>query len=271
MDLAAQEWLNVGIVFRDATENSHFRFISDLSGLRCLYDADAAESARFLLDQVEHALEERLVIPSGWNISLGPEKFVRGASAQSIVDSLFVRMVPLGRHQQGPDRIDREDHPHATINVRKTVRQILNKHLQLSKNAVPEFWRRNPTPIQRDGNDILMDIQIAAAINGASVHGAVASAWYKTRYHRYASLSQSVNAMTTACEAFPNSHNVLYLLKPPASASALSADDHRAIAADIETNEWLLGKHGAKLKTAQTESDLAREILSDLHLTPELH
>lgn len=270
VDLAAQEWLNVGVVFRDAQGERHFRLISNLAGIRNLYDDDAAESVRFLLDQAEFALEEDAPIPAGWNVSLGPAKFVRGSSIQSIVDNLFERMVPLGKHQLEINRVDREDHPHATLNVRRTVRQLLNLHLHLAKNAAPEFWRREPIPIHRDGATIQMDIQIEATASSPFLHGSIASAWYKTKYHRNASLSQAVNAMTTASEAFPDSRKVLYLLQPPSEIRALSQDDYQAIAQDIETSAWLLQRHSAELKISQSESDMAYQILKDLDLIPEM-
>lgn len=269
VDLAAQEWLNVGVTFQGMDGSRQSRLIHNLAGIRCLYDADTVESARFLLDQAESALENAARIPDGWNIALGPEKFVQGTSANAIVESLFHRMVPLARHQQA-DRTDHEEHPHATMNVRKTVRQLLNRHLSLAQGATPDFWRRAPMPVSRDGTDIQMDVQIVATARNLYLHGAVASAWYKTRYHRNASLSQAVNAMTTACQAFPQSHNVLYLLKPPAGARTLSDTDHRAIAQDIETSQWLLQQQNATLKVAQSESEMVRAILQDLEMLPEL-
>lgn len=269
VDLAAQEWMNVGIAFQESGGARHFRLINNLAGIRCLYDEDAVEAARFLLDQAECALEADARIPQGWNISLGPDKFVQGASASAIVDNLFARMVPMGRHQL-VERADREDHPHATMNVRKAVRQILNRHLQLAQTATPEFWRRTPLPVQRDGAEIQMDVQIVATTGGLYLHGAVASAWYKTRYHRGASLSQAVNAMSTAAQAFPHSSNVLYLLKPPPGAASLSAIDHKAIAQDIESSQWLLAQHHATLKVAQSEAEMAQTILSDLQLLHDI-
>lgn len=272
LDLAAQEWLNVGIVLRTTAGDTHYKLVANFAGLRCVYDDDAVDAARFLIDQVEHAIEADSLIPPGWNIRLGPEKFIRGSSAESIVSGLFFRLVPLGRHQLDPaGRIDREDHPHATSNVRVVVRKLLTKHLQIAKNAAPDFWRKKPVPMNRDGAVISMDVQIAMNKNGATIHGAIASAWYKTAYHRSASLSQAVNAITTACEAFPDSHNVLYLLRPPAKVNTLSDQDYADIDADIESSRWLLKKHGAELKLAQAESVMAMTILRDLSLMPDMH
>lgn len=270
VDLATQEWLNVGVVL-DAENGGarQYRLLSNLSGLRCLYNDDAVESARFLLDQAEHMLETGAPIPHGWHIALSPPKFAQGPDAQTMVDKLFARMVPMGLHQLA-QREDREDHPHATMSVRKTVRQLLNKHLQLAKSDTPEFWRRSPTSTQRNGSGVLMDLQIVAHTQGALIHGAVASAWYKTRYHRNASLSQAVNAMTTASQAYPQSNNVLYLLRPPAGAGTLTAADHQAIAQDIESSRWLLHQHEATLKTANSEAEMAQTILRDLHMLQEV-
>lgn len=270
MDMAAQEWLNVGVVFRQSDGSHHVRLINNMDGLRCLYDADTAENLRFLLDQAEHALEIQAPLPDGWNIALGPERFVQGASAQAVLSDLFTRLVPLGKHQLA-DRADREDHQHATMNVRKTVRQLLASHLQLAKNATPEFWRREPYAVRRDGAEVQMDVQIMATDRGLNLHGAVASAWYKTKYHRHASLSQAVNAVTMAHEAFPSSTNVLYLLQPPPSEATLSPSDHQAIAKDIESSQWLLQQRKATLVLVQSETEMAATILRDLQLLPAVH
>ena len=269
IDMAAQEWLNVGIVLDSTDGQRHYQLLDNLAGLRCLYNDDAVDSARFLLDQAEHVLETGAALPNGWHIALSAPKFAQGESVQSILTSLFYRLVPMGRHQLAP-REDREDHPHATMNVRKTVRQLMSRHLGLAKTALPEFWRNAPTTIRRNGADILMDAQVIGQCNGMQVHGAVASAWYKMRYHRNASLSQAVNAMTTASEAFPSSTNVLYLLSPPSGLTTLTDAEYRAIAQDIESNKWLLEQRQAVLKVVQSEEVMADTILRDMRLLPEV-
>lgn len=271
LDLATQEWLNVGVVLRTPGGETHHRLLTNFAGFRCIYDDDAADAARFLLDQAEFAIEAEKPFPTGWNVSFGPEKFVRGNTIDSILTGLFSRLVPLGRHQLDPTaRIDREDHPHATQNVRVEVRKLLTKHLQIAKSAPPDFWYARPVPMHRDGAVIKMDVQIVANNSHGIVHGAIASAWYKTSYHRSASLNQAVNAVTTACEAFPGSHNVLYILRPPEKVSSLSDSDYEAIDLDIESSRWLLLKHGAELKIAREVPDIARTILKDLELIPDV-
>lgn len=265
VDMAAQEWLNVGVIFYEDNGVTHTKFITNLSGIQCIYDEDAADSLRFLLDQAEYAIETNTRIPDGWNVALSQERFVQGSSVQSIVDDLFMRLVPLGKHQLA-DRTDREEHQHATKNVRRTVRQLLASHLNLAKSATPEFWRKTPYPVQRDGTDVSLDLQIVANNHGLSLHGAVTSAWYKTKYHRTASLSQAVNAINTSHTAFPKSNNFLYLLKPPTSVNTLSSSDHREITKEIEASQWMLQKHHATLRLAGSEAEMALMILQDLHL-----
>ena len=272
LDLAAQEWLNVGIVLRTSDGETSSRMLTNFAGFRCIYDDDAADAARFLLDQAEFAIEAGKPLPTGWNVSLGPEKFVRGNTTDSILTGLFSRLVPLGRHQlDATTRIDREDHPHATHNVRVEVRKLLARHLQIAKNAAPDFWHARSVPVHRDGSIIKMDVQIVANNAHSILHGSIASAWYKTSYHRSASLNQAVNAVTTACEAFPGSKNVLYILRPPEKVSSLSDSDYEAIDLEIESNRWLLHKHGAEIKVAREVPDIARTILKDLDLMPDMH
>lgn len=267
LDMATDEWLNVGILFVGNNGTKCYRMLENFSGFVCLYDEDAASSARFLIDQATHALETGGTIPKGWNVELGALKFARGTSPEAIIDSLFARLVPLARHEQdSAHRLDREDHAHATKNVRAKVRGLINKHLNLARNATPEFWRRQPLPAQRDGASIQIDLQVVWNLDGKSVHGAIASAWYKTRYHRAASLSQAGYALATACKAFPQSLNTLYLLVPPSGDPSLSPDDHTAIEKDIATNKWALEQQGAVVKVERTEAHMASAILQDLKL-----
>jgi len=267
LDMATDEWLNVGILFVGSNGTKCYRLLENFSGIVCLYDEDAASSARFLIDQAEHALETGGTLQKGWNIELGALKFARGTSPQAIVDSLFNRLVPLARHQQdSAQRLDREDHAHATKNVRAKVRGLINRHLNLAKSATPEFWRKQPLPAQRDGSSIQIDLQVVWAVDGRSVHAAIASAWYKTQYHRAASLCQAGYALATACKAFPQSLNTLYLLVPPLGDPNLSPDDHTAIEKDIATNKWSLEQQGAVVKVERTEAQMASSILCDLKL-----
>jgi hypothetical protein len=118
---------------------------------------------------------------------------------------------------------------------------------------------------------VQMDIQIAGAVNdGRHIYGTISSAWYKTDYHRNASLSQGMRAVTLAREAFPNARPVMYLLQPPRTVQALTPNDHQAIGNDIETTRWLLHKIEAELRIATTVRTIARAILNDLSLVSQV-
>lgn len=262
LDLSAQEWLNIGVVlYSDDGDAPTIRLLQNFSGLKCLYDTDAADNARFLADQIEFALYEGEHLPADWNIQLSPATFVRGSSKQQIVNDLFDRIVPLGRHERGTDRPDREEHPHATQQLRSSVRKLLSKHLQLA-NKAPDFWRAQPTTINLDSAKIQIDLQVVDAKE--KVNGAVISAWYKTKYYRNASLTSGANAMSMASEAFPDHRNILYLLQPPSDAPTLSIEDHQNIQTDIDSVAWLVDKHKAELKILKSERDITHFILKDI-------
>jgi hypothetical protein len=144
-------------------------------------------------------------------------------------------------------------------------------HLNLARRGVPDFWRTKPTVVQRTNVSLQVDLQIESKIDGAQLYGAVASAWYKTLYHRNASLSQATTAVAAACQAFPNSRRVLYVLQPPSNVSALSAEDHAAIEAEIGTNRWMLEQYGGEVHIAHGEQGIAHSILDDLGLMPRMH
>lgn len=262
LDLSTQEWLNIGVaLYSDDRATPIIRMLRNFSGLKCLYDADASDNARFIAEQIEFALLEGRNPPAGWNIKLSAPQFIRGSNEQGIVDELFERIVPLGKHERGADRPDREDHQHATQNIRAKVRKLLSRHLQLA-NKPPDFWRTSPTSISVDNSSIQLDLQVVDS--GNRINGSVISAWYKTKYHRNASLTSGANAMSMACEAFPSHRNILYLLQPPFGVSNLSEDDHRSIQSDIDSVAWLVDKHQAELKILKSEQDIMHSILQDV-------
>lgn len=262
LDLSAQEWLNIGVVlYSNDGEAPTIRLLQNFAGLKCLYDADAADNARFLADQIEFALLEDKRIPAHWNIQLSPAMFIRGTSKLQMVDDLFERIVPLGKHERGADRPDREDHQHATQSLRSNVRKLLSKHLQLA-NRAPDFWRSAPTNINLESACIQIDLQVVDS--DLKLNGAVVSAWYKTKYHRNASLTSGANAMSMAREAYPSHRNILYLLQPPLGTPSLTEEDQQSIQADIDSVQWLVNKHNADLKILRSDRDITRTILEDV-------
>lgn len=262
LDPATGEQLNIGIVFRaHATQKTSTRFLRNVAGLRSLYGDDLAEDAAFLIDQAEQAIEQGIPLPAQWNVSLGVPLFVRGATSQSIVDDLFSRIVPLGAKESISERLDSDDHMHATRNVRATVRRLLTKHLQSSKS--PEFWRSQPIEATKDNHTVRLDVQIDGAGKNGMLHGTIASAWYKSKYHRSAYMDKGANAIVTAAKLFGNSTNVMYLLAPT-THDGFSATELKDIEADIASAKWLISQESAKLAVFTSEKQMAHNILEDL-------
>lgn len=264
LDKATGEQLNVGVVF-----TSHHggratsRFLRNVAGLRCLYNDDLADDAAFLIDQAEQAIEQGMQLPSGWSISLSAPRFVRGDSAQAIVDTLFQRMVPLGQRETAAERLDSDDHAHTTRNVRKTVRELLCKHLQSSKN--PEFWRSAPVVSTQEGGQVQMDLQIFGAGKRGDFRGSIASAWYKTHYHRSAYLDRAASAVLKAKTVFPGANSIMYLLQP-LDIEGFTKAEMGVIQQEIDSTSWLLKKSGARLLSFPTERVMAHSILQDLSI-----
>ncbi len=264
LDPATGEQLNVGVRFVDeASGESTQRLLHNVAGLRCLYNDDMAEDAAFLIDQAEQALEQGIMLPADWNISLGQPLFVRGSSAQSIIDELFARMVPLGARENAESRLDSDDHLHATRNVRKTVRTLLAKHLQLGKKT-PEFWHNQPVETEHKGHKVRLDVQIEAPGQVASrLHGTIASAWYKSKYHRHAYLDKGATTMSTAAQLYPKDLNVMYLLYPGAN-DGFSKEELQVIESDVNSIRWVVEQQGAKLAAFSSERRMTENILEDL-------
>lgn len=89
LDLSAQEWLNIGVVLYPTEGGAPtIRLLQNFAGLKCLYDSDAADNARFLADQIEFALYEGQRLPADWNIQLSQAMFIRGNNNRQIVDRI---------------------------------------------------------------------------------------------------------------------------------------------------------------------------------------
>lgn len=265
LDKATGEQLNVGVVFtshRDGSTTS--RFLRNVATLRCLYNDDMADDASFLIDQAEQALEQGIRLPEGWNISLTPPFFVRGESPDAIVQSMFQRMVPLGLRESVAERLDGDDHTHTTANVRSTVRKLLCKYLKIKK--APEFWRSAPVSSMQDEGEVEIDLQIFGRGKHDDVRGCIASAWYKTKYHRSAYLDSAASAVLKAKKAYPDAVNIMYLLQPQ-GIEGFSKQDLDAIQKEIDSTAWLLSKNGAKLACFASERAMADNILEDLAVT----
>lgn len=262
LDPATGEQLNVGVVFRaHGAEEPTVRFLRNVAGLRCMYGDDLAEDAAFLIDQAEQAMEQGIPLPARWNVSLGQPLFVRGHSAKEIVDELFVRVVPLGTKEQLGERLDTDDHQHATRNVRATVRKLLTAHMQTRK--APEFWRTKPLEASKDNQTVRVDVQIDGEGKTGKLHGTITSAWYKSNYHRSAYMNNGANAIVTAAKLFDSSTNIMYLLAPT-THDGFSADEMRDIEADIASARWLVSQEKAKLAVFTSERNMTQNILEDL-------
>lgn len=262
LDKATGEQLNVGVVFTSHADGSiTSRFLRNVAGLRCLYNDDMADDAAFLIDQAEQALEQGARIPAGWSISLGAPLFVRGDSPDAIVQNMFQRMVPLGLRESVAERLDGDDHTHTTANVRSTVRKLLCAHMNTKK--VPEFWRSAPVVSVQDGGEVQIDLQIFGAGKTGDVRGSIASAWYKTQYHRSAYLDRAASAVLKAKRVYPSAVNIMYLLQPQ-DIEGFTKADMGVIQKEIDSTSWLLKKNGATLAPFTTEREMTRNILEDM-------
>jgi hypothetical protein len=265
LDRATGEQLNVGVVFTSHHNGDvTTRFLRNVAGLRCLYNDDMADDAAFLIDQAEQALEQGARVPSNWNITLSAPLFVRGESAEVIVQNMYQRMVPLGLRESVTERLDTDDHSHTTANVRNTVRKLLCQHMHTKK--APEFWRSFPVVSPQDGGEVQIDLQIFGAGKKGNYRGSIASAWYKTQYHRSAYLDKAASAVLKAQKVYPDANNIMYLLQP-LDIEGFTKADMEVIQKEIDSTSWLLKKNGAKLAPFSSESAMTRSILEDMDVS----
>lgn len=262
IDPATGERLNVGVVFVEKLNgNATVRFLRSVAGIRCLYNDDMADDASFLIDQAEQAFEQGIQLPVGWNIQLSRPLVARGENAQAVVNRLFARMVPLGLKEQLEDRLDTDDHLHTTANVRKVVRDLMKKHLQ-TKEA-PDFWTNKPISSMQSGHEVQVDLQISGQGRVGHHCGTIASAWYKTKFHRNAYLDKASSTAIKAKQLYPNASVLVYLLTPQGDIH-FSAEEHGQIQIDIESARWMVEERGASLALFGDARSMAQQILQDM-------
>lgn len=266
LDRASDEVLNIGVVFVERHSGASFyRLAKNLTGIRCLYGENMVDDAAFLIHQAEAALEAGTGFPDRWNVTFGPDRFIRGESPEVIVDAMYQRVVSLSLHERSQERLDTDEHSRATRHVRRTVRDLLKRHM--NAKSTPEFWRDEPMAIQRDDHEIRIDLQVVGTGLLRPHHGAIVSSWYKTQFHRQAHLNNGVTAVVTAAELFPEVGNVLYLLRPT-DDDGFTAKELRAVAQDVDSAVWLANKRGATVEQCRSEQEMAQKILADLDALP---
>lgn len=96
-DRDAGEWLNVGVLFRDASGQASYKLLGDFSKLQLLYDGAIDEIAlRVILDDIATAIDSGGAA-EGALIKQSEPLYASGDTAQQIVDEFYSDVVTLGR------------------------------------------------------------------------------------------------------------------------------------------------------------------------------
>lgn len=264
LDPATGETVNVGVWFQPDGAAPVWRLLVNVAGLRCLYGADGAANAAFAIDQARTALARDATLPAGWTIALGAPRHARGENAAAVLDTLFQRVVPLGRHElQDEDRLDADDHRLSTGRLRRQVRELIKQRYR--SKQTPGWWRDTPVQVAtRDGHSAQLDLQVWAE-SGTAV-GAVASitsAWYTSKFHRDSYLASGYRALVESrqIDAVRGARAGMYVLRPM-NDSRFTEEQLRTIDNEIDSLHWTLQRFNIEVHAFDNEQSLTEEVLA---------
>lgn len=264
LDKACGDRLNIGVIFQtEDGKTTRWRLLNNFSGIRCLYGPDAASNAAFAVDQINSYLREHSVCPKDWVISSGEPAYACGNSPEEIVTRLYARTVALARHEESEDeRLDSDDHKLSTQRLRRRVRDSIKRRFETRET--PDFWRDSPVQLStNDGKSVALDLQVWSDTGTATgVIGAITSAWYTSKFHRDAYLSNSYRALVEARQiAGTSAKAAMYVLRPFANPR-FNEQQIREIDNELDTVYWSLSKIDVGVHVFDNEEAMTNMVMS---------
>lgn len=264
LDKVCGDVLNIGVIFRhEGDPQISWRLLSNFSGIRCLYGPDAASNAAFAVDQINSYLRQNGRCPEGWVISSGEEAFASGNSVDEILSRLYTRTVALARHEYSEDeRLDSDDHRLSTGRLRRRVRDIIKRKFETRET--PEFWRDSPVLLNtNEGKSVALDLQVwSGAGTTSGVMGAITSAWYTSKFHRDAYLSNSYRALVEARQISGGSSKAAMYILRPFKNPRFNEQQIREIDNEIDTVYWSLAQINVGVHVFDNEEAMTTKVLS---------
>ncbi len=246
------ELLNIGVVVTDANGIPHVKLIDSFDRVKCLYDAQVAADAKFLVRVVKDAILAGTQLPSN-NVYLSEPKFASGENASAILDQLFRVTVPLGAPKSG-ERPDEADtlRPADTSSVRKEVLEALRNIAGLQADRI--ITTEKTMQVVEDGKAHHLDIPLQTA----NALGTIVSARYAQPKDNELNILRADSDLQIARKVYRQDRLYMYVVRHEREANAEKTDEL------LKEFIWKFDKVGIAMKTYTHPELAAHDIIEDM-------
>ena len=224
-DIAADEWLNVGVFFQASTGSRYVKMLDNFERLQCLYDKELSEHDLYVMfEHMEETLTRYGV--EALNNSFAPHSHVNnllyaaGDSVESILDGFYKTVVTLGKPRT-KKHIERFSYVSNTKLRTAIFDKMLNRMPMLAEATI----QYNPFTVHID-KERYIDTHISLV--GPKALGHVASAYHKSSVVIENHIMQAVSELTIARNYSDRKTATLSILTP-GEASGLTLKEFNKI------------------------------------------
>jgi len=252
---AADERLNIGVIFLDKKNQCFFRVLDTAAPFRCLFGTEVQDNFYFVLQLLNESLTRKAFVSPSPQIAFGPPRFATGEAGQLVVDRLFPEVVTLARNRPIPD----DDDATPAIANHKLRRRVLTEMQKLAPVVSKNLWAAKPFLVKTHEAEHELDIPLRASRR----FGSLVSAHYLTAASRKTNFLSAFADLATARQFVDrNEKGALFILRPPTDKTRFTEDIQRQIDNDVDDVAWRLAKIKIDVNPAETDRRLAEEIIA---------
>lgn len=256
-DIATDEILNVGVVFRERDSGRvTIKTLDYWDRLDCLFGDVAREQLEFLLEIESSQIRYGLQVPSSANMKFSQPRLARGESAGEIIDRLYDRVVTLGRKRKA----QRDEPRFQGISTDQLQRYVYNE-LHVRTPFLHERLTSNTTVIPPEGKEHRMDVSFLAP----GLIGNVVSTVYKDIRTASFYLLEATTRLEAAAKSrteIPYDDDVkLFVLTPSKHSPGISKAEVDSIRRQIDEQMFRVQKTGIEIIAEDTKTALANEVI----------
>lgn len=252
--LIANELLNVGVAFIDATSKSaRVKVLEDIDRIGVVFGERLETEIRFALQSVKACLDNSRIEPPSENIHFSEPRFASGKSIDEILDQLFastVRLLSFAKEAALTPRVYAGNEK-----VRKQVFDSIR--LQAGVNAEQILAESPLYVVKEKGREYSLDIPL----RGAQHLGSVVSAAYLSRSPLENNLLRACVDLETASRIFHRDKLGLFVLRPTADDPVFGGKKLVEIDNVIDMLAWKLDKQGFTIGVEDDVQRLAGEVM----------
>ncbi|MGX2088595.1 hypothetical protein [Xanthomonas axonopodis] len=250
-NLATGEMLNIGVRFEEDNGLAHIRMLNDFDRIKCLYDEALASEARFLISVVMDPIHLGSSLPTP-NVFLSEKKYASGPSASSVIEDLYLHVVPLARPHP-KKRKERILVSNQTHEVRKIVFDEMRRISGLSADRIISSEK---TLYVREGDDthyLDIPLQTQRALGTIiSTQSAPSNAELQ--------LLRADSDLQIARRLYTRDKLLMYVVRNDKDEETDKFDDL------IRRSRWKFNKLGVEMKDYSDASLVATDVLEDMLL-----